>query len=105
MTPAVSLSLLLQGRHREHLLAGPITRYYYKFLKVETHEEKHFTFSCLKTAKVDLNFTSVYDALQKDFCLHPRGSLFFLFRDQYTDPHKGCRQFSPLLKVSAFQVS
>lgn len=81
MTPAVSLSLLLQWRHREHLLAGPITPYYYKFLKVETREEKHFTFSCLKTAKVDLNFTSVRDALPKDFCLHPRGSLFFLFQD------------------------
>lgn len=94
MTPAVSLFLLLQGRCTEHLQDRLRICYYcQKRLKRETYQEKHFTFSCTKTAKVYINFTHIHDSLQKDFWLCPNGFVFFVFRaeDEYNDPHKDHR--------------
>lgn len=110
MTPAGSLSLLLQQRCRDHLLAGLHLCYYcYKFTKVETHWENHFTFLCVKIGKVDLNFTSVHSASLKDSSSCQRLSTSCFWRDRPTQRLKMvltcspcCWRFLPVRHASAF---
>lgn len=108
MTLAGSLSLLLQQRCRDHLLAGLNLRYYcYKFIKVKTHRKSILPFYVYKLEKLIYIWHLYMMPYWKSSC--QRLSTFSFPRHRPTQRLKMvltcsqcCWRFLPVRCVSAF---